>query len=201
MKKFGAVALILLFSALVFSQSLKTTKIKKIDSYVKSIDALIEKNPKKFEVFADVSESEKPRWRKFKSEAALESFRENTAETYQIAYVWRKDNKVVGANFTLFSESGDWAHYVFYRFRPDGTLAKIEAELRTFYGNFVALQNFYFDEKGRLLLKNIEYRNMKTDERIQPAAESLEANRGLINGIDYYKRVSKLPFAFLLRTH
>ena len=116
-------AIISLFVSTGSAQKTQLDEIKHIDSYVEKLAAYIEKPSVKLEIHADVSKTEKPRWKKFRSEKTLEKFRESN-EVYSIAYVWRLNGKVVAVNFTFTSASGDWAHYVFHRFRPKGPWQK-----------------------------------------------------------------------------
>jgi hypothetical protein len=202
MKKFGLLAfLIVIFSLLVSAQTNKKAEIKLIDAYSKTVDAFVKKYKSPHLVFADVSDYEtnsKPKWKKFASEKALEKFRETT-ETYSIAYNWQKNGKITKSNFTLFSPSGDWAQYVYHYFREDGTLAKAESEMRTFNGDLIVIQDFYFDAKGKLLKKTVKYLDLQTEKPIKPTKEFLENNAGFVDDVEYFKRTSKLPFASLLR--
>jgi hypothetical protein len=201
MKKFGLLAvLIAIFSLFVSAQTNKKAEIKRIDAYVKTVDAFVKKNKSPHLVFADVSDYEtdsKAKWRKFSSEKALEKFRETT-ETYTIAYNWKRNGKIIRSSFTLFSPSGDWAKYVHFYFREDGTLAKSETEMRTFVGDFAAQRDFYFDRKGRLLKKTIEYKDLDGKPK-QVAEDDLQNNLFFLGKENYYKKTSRLPFASLLK--
>lgn len=178
----------LIFAFGAFTQSSKTAEIRTIDRYVKQLNAYTKQFKGPHVVFADVSQTEKPKWKRFASDKALEKFRESS-ETYTIAYVWRKNGTIVTANFTMFSESGDWAHYVFHYFRADGSLAKIEADLRTFYGDISVQQDFYFDTSGRLLRKRTRYRDLKTNKPKKAPIDFFD------DEVRIYKSVKKLPFA------
>jgi hypothetical protein len=174
-------------AALVFAQT--AAAVKRLDAESRRIDAFAKKNRRAALVFADVSPTEKPEWRRFASEAALEKFRETT-ETYTIALVWRRQARVVNAVFTLFSESGDWARYDSHYFRADGSVAKVSSELRTFYGDLIILRDFYFDRRGRLLKKTVRYRDLNTKKPVKkPAGDYYD------NEIAIYKTTKKLPFA------
>lgn len=185
----------------VAAQTGKNAEIKRIDAYVKTLDAFVKRNKRPHLIFADISdynENNKPKWRKFASVKTLEKFRESS-ETYTIAYNWLQRGKIVKSNFTLFSPSGDWANYVYHDFRPDGTLAHVESEMRTFNGDLIIIQDFYFDRRGRLLKKTVKYRDLETQKPIKPTKEFLENNGDFLNDVEYYKKTSKLPFAGLLK--
>jgi hypothetical protein len=180
----------------VFAQKSKNTEIKRINAYVKTINAFVEKK-KPHIVFADTSdynETSKPKWRKFASEKVLEKFRE-TSETYTIAYNWRKSGRLIQSNFTLFSPSGDWTQYDFYYFRPNGTIAKIASELRTFMGDLIVLRDFYFDGKGKPLRQTTRYRDLNTNKTVKkPNDGDFQTTE-----VEIYKTVRQLPFAKLIK--
>ena len=194
------VGLIGLFSAATLAQQAKLAESRRIDKYCKTLDAMIKKRRGPEMVFADVSDYEKnnkARWRKFASEKALEKYREKS-EAYTIAYVWRKQGKVVVTNFTLFSPSGDWAQYVYSHFRPDGKLARVESELRTFQGDYIVIKRLYFNPAGKVIRRTSRYLDLQSRKPKRPSKEFASENSSW-NNEDYFKSVSKLPFARLLR--
>jgi hypothetical protein len=185
----------------VVAQKGKNAEIKRIESYVKTLDRFV-KNKKPQLVFADTSDYNddgKAKWQKFASEKALEKFREERSETYAIAYNWLQKGRLVKSNFTLFSPSGDWAQYVFHNFRADGTLAHVQSEMRTFNGDLIITQDLFFNPRGQLLKKSIRYADLQTRKPIKPTKEFLENQGNFSNDVEYYKKVGKLPFAGLLR--
>jgi hypothetical protein len=175
----------------------KNAELKRINAYVKTLDAFVKRNKRPHLIFADTSDyndNSPPKWRKFASEKALEKFRE-TSETYTVAYNWRRNGRLVQANFTLFSPSGDWAQYDYHYFRADGTIAKIASELRTFMGDLIVLRDLYFDGKGRLLRQTIRYRDLNTKKPVKkPADEDFQTT-----DVTVYKTVRRLPFARLVK--
>jgi len=206
MKKYGLLISFLLLCGFqvtaVLAQTSKKAEIKRIDAYCKTVDALVKRTKKPDLIFADISDyndDSKQKWRKFASEKSLEKYRENTAETYSIAYNWQRSGRIVKSNFTLFSPSGDWSEYVYHCFRPDGTLAKAEQEMRTFNGDLIIIQDVYFDRTGKLQKKSVKYLDLRTKKSIKPTKEFLEENKESISEADYFKKTSKLPFAHLLK--
>src|SRR5436189_2245700 len=178
----------------VISQSTKTNTVAQITSYAKSIDRMTDRRKEPDLVIADVSDyaTEKPEWRKFKSVKELEAFREKT-ETYTVAYNWRSNSKIVSSVFTAFSPSGDWAQYVTHYFRPDGSAAKINAEMRTFNGDYIIIREYYFGARGNLLKKTAKYLDLTTKKPKKPTAEMLDEKSDFYRA-DYYKKVSLLPY-------
>src|SRR5215204_2310501 len=177
----------------VQAQTNKNAEIKRINSYVKTLDAFV-KNKKPHMIFADTSDYEadsKPKWQKFASEKALEKFRAETSETYTIAYNWRQKGRIVKSHFTLFSPSGDWTQYVYHNFRADGSLAHAQSEMRTFNGDLIIIQDFYFDRAGRLLKKSVKYRDLQTQKPIKPTKEFLENKADFSDDVEYYKKTNK----------
>lgn len=198
MKKLLTVfAINLLILSVSYAQNKVSNEIKQIDRYVKNVNSITRKQKEPSLIFADISQTAKAKWRKFASSKSLEKFRNDKAETYTISNNWTIRRKIIISVFTLFSESGDWVHYIYYYFRQNGTLAKIESEYRTFYGHFAALQNFYFNEKGKNIKKTIKYRDLETGKRKKVDKNDLADNSNLFE-IDFYRKTSNLPFAFLL---
>lgn len=136
--------------------------VAEIDKYVRTIKKVTAVTRNKI-VVADTGDYEngKSDWRKFASEKDLEKHRE-TSETYSIAFNWKKGGKLVASHFTEFSPSGDWTQYTFHYFRPDGTLAKVESELRTFYGDWIVTRSYYIDTRGRRIKRTSKYRDLNT---------------------------------------
>ncbi len=197
-KLFVSLLVLGLISLFVYAQkSDENNEIQKIDEYSKTLDTFVEKNKSPHLVFADVSKNEKPKWKKFESEKALNEFRE-ISETYSISYNWQKNGKIVISNFTLFSESGDWIKYVYLYFREDGTLAKAESQLNTFYGNFSFLQDIYFDEKGNILKNISKYLDLETKKPKTPDKGDIFDNGDRINPF-YFKTADQLPYNHLLK--
>jgi|CXWL01.1.fsa_nt_gi hypothetical protein len=198
MKKLNIICVLIMFlTALSFELPAQASEVKKIDAYCKAVDAVRKKRKSPELVFADIADmnEDKEKWRKFASEKALEKFRETT-ETYSIAYNWRNGGKIVASNFTLFSGSGDWAKYVYHYFREDGSLARVESELRTFYGDFIVIRRRYFDTGGRQISSSIKYLDLKTKKPKKPEDGGVMGDDP--KEIDYYRKTSKLPFAHLL---
>ena len=197
-RTFCLIALLLFSMAVAPAQTNRPAAITQIDRYVRSVDRFVANKKNRKIVVADVAgqSNGKPKWRRFASENELEKFRENS-ETYTIAFNWKRGGRVVASNFTLFSESGDWAQYVDHYFRPDGTAALIKSELRTFYGDYIVIDIQYFDTRGRLIRKRSKYLDLVTNKPKKPTDEMRNENSGFFRGT-IYKRVSKLPFARLL---
>ena len=193
--------LVLLTATLsVFSQPAKTNTVARIVAYAKSIDKIADRRKEPDLVIADVSDydTEKPEWRKFKSTKELEAFREKT-ETYTVAYNWRTNSKIVSSVFTVFSPSGDWAQYVTHYFRPDGSAAKVNTEMRTFNGDYIIIREYYFDSRGKLLKKTAKYLDLATKKPKKPTAEMLDEKSDFFKA-DYYKKVSVLPYYSLTKS-
>ncbi len=181
----------------IAAQANKNAEIKRINAYVKTVEAFTKRYKNPHLIFADTSDyndDSKSKWQKFASEKALEKFRE-TSETYTIAYNWRRRGKLVQSNFTLFSPSGDWAQYDYHYFRENGTIAKTSSELRTFYGDLIVLRNFYFDGKGKLLRQTIQFRDLRTKKPVKKPKDADYQS----SDVKIYKTVRQMPFAKLLK--
>lgn len=205
MTRFGTILvplfILIVSAAAANAQAARKSEVKRIDAYCKSVERMVESRKGPELIFADVAgdEGDKPEWREFASTEALEKFRENT-ETYQMANNWRQNGRIVMSVFTLSSNSGDWAKYVYHCFRADGSLAKASLDYRTFYGDFIVLQDLYFTRAGRLLKKNSKTMDLVTRKPKVPDESYLEANSHLVNKIDYFMNAGKLPFASLVKS-
>jgi len=190
-----SITLTVVFSSLTFGQ---TADVKSINAYAASIKAYTKKRSTPKLVFADVSDenSEAPsKYQKFASEKALAKHRD-LSEVYSIAYAWKKSGKVVAANFTLSSPSGDWVKYNYHFFRADGTLAMVESDYRTFLGDFVVTRRRYFDAAGKEIRKTSKILDLTT-------RKPKKAPGGIMGDdpdeVDYYLTTELLPFADILK--
>ena len=138
--------------------------------------------------FGDTSNEEKSNWRKFKTKKELD----NQDEIYEKAIVWSRTGKVIGTNFTLSSPSGDWAHFVMYYFREDGSLAKIHAQLNTFYGEASIIRDQFYDLNGKPIHSTRKVLDLKTQKPKTPKGDFMDQE------VVVYKKVSDLPFSQLL---
>lgn len=168
--------------------------VKAAGDYVKSVAEFAEKQGSPHLIIADISDykdDSKPVWKKYATAEEFENSREDE-ESYTVAYIWFKDEVPVAVNFTYSSPSGDWALYVEYVFRADGSTAGIRRELRTFQGDVIVLTKFLFDEKGKELKKTTEYFDLETQKPIPPNKNFADME------VTLYKSVKELPFAKLL---
>lgn len=169
--------------------------LEPVEKYVAAIEAFIEKEDKPHLVVADVSdynESEKPLWRKYDSEEDFEKARAAN-EAYTVAYIWRKAGRPVAVNLTLSSPSGDWAQFVLYIFRADGSLAKADSTLNTFYGDATVRRTYWFDEQGKLLKETVSYEDLESRKPFDPKSRDFFDQE-----TELYKNAGQLPFAELL---
>ena len=157
------VGLLLSLAAQVTGQAAKTRSpgvpdVASISVYVKQVDRFIKTNEKRKRIFGEVGDTQDI-WREFKGKVAKD---ETPEDLDQVAYVWTRSGEVLAAAFTFQSGSRDWAHFVTYYFREDGTLAKIHSRLNTFYGNTSAIRDKYYGANGKLLRTTARYLDMDT---------------------------------------
>jgi len=174
----------------------QTEKVAQIDKYAKSISALMKKQKER--IFADVaSDGERANWKEFKTEKLREKA-DKGDNLNENAYVWLKNNKVVGTTFTNQSPSRDWAQYVTYYYRENGTLAKAESTHNTFYGNVTIRRFYYFNSKGKMLKQSVKYYDLNTQKPINPKDRELESEI-ISDEVTFYKTTDKLAFIKLLQ--
>lgn len=191
--------IILVYAALFFVQAgtsnssqaqPRTAAITSIKAYCQQVDDYVKRNPKWGRLFADVSsdtKNQKSKWREFKSDTERE--KADTGENLNDnAIVWTKDGVVVLASFTFQSPSRDWAHFLHYYFRANGSLARISAQLNTFYGNMTVLRERFYDSSGKLLSSSEQFRDMTTQKKRNPGEDFVT------EPIPLYQTIKSLPF-------
>lgn len=173
-----------------------TAEVSAIESYVREVDRFIKGNPKSLRIYADVSsgtEKSPDEWREFKNEKERE-VADTGDNLNENAYVWLREGKVVEAKFTFQSPSRDWVHYVTYYFRENGSLAKMEAQLNTFYGNMSVIRERWYNAEGKLLRSASRYLDIRGGKRKKPDKDFID------EPIPFYRRAENLPFYRLLWT-
>lgn len=180
--------LLVTFQAVALAQPPKA-QVTQIRAYVAEVDQYIKRNARLRRIFADVAEYDKtPSWREFKTEAEAEK----ASNLNQSADVWLRGDKVVAANLTFTSPSGDWAHLIMYYFRSDGSLAKIEAQLNTFYGDVSIVRDQYYNSRGVRISSTQKFLDLKTQKPKKKPGDYFD------QPVPVYRKVSELPFHKLL---
>ena len=181
---------VLCVSALWFPVAVKAqATVTAINSYTREIDRYI-KTQKQGRIFAEVlpeTEGGPTKWQEFKTEKALEDV--NTVTT---AELWSRENKIVRADFMFTSQSGDWAHFITYYFRDDGSLAKLEGQLNTFYGDVSIVRDQYFNARGKVLHSTKKFLDLQTQKPKKPPRDFYD------NPVTLFRRASSFPFHKLL---
>ncbi len=192
----GAVALLFAQAAcMAQNPSVEDPALTAVRDYVKSVSEFSNKQGSPHLIIADVSdynENSKPVWKKYVSEEELENSREEE-ESYTLAYIWFQDEIPVAVNFTYSSPSGDWALYVEYAFRKDGSAAGIRRELRTFQGNIIVTRISLLDENGKVLKETKEFTDLETQKPVPATTNFADME------VDIYKTVKEIPFASMLK--
>jgi len=176
----------------------KSPDVLQIDTYCDALDSMTETENNPHRIFADTSQTDEPKWREFGSEKKLEEFRKSI-ETYEIAYNWLKNGRVVITSITIFSGSGDWVKYVSSCYRENGSLARVNVRYRTFYGHYLLLNDKYFEVAGKIIAESHEYRAIPSEEIIDSPTEI--ADNPMMDAVDHYTTTGKLPYAKLLKSN
>jgi hypothetical protein len=158
-----------------------SAEVSQIKTYTTEIDRF--SKGRKFRTFGVFYEKDKGTWRELKGKA--------DHQLDESCDVWTRDGKVVLAFFGFTSESGDWYHFIKYYYRDDGTLAKIQARLNTFYGNVSVLRDRYYDASGKLIKSTRRYLDIQTHKPVKSANFHDEP-------IPMFSKASALPFHRLL---
>ncbi len=196
-----SILLILILGVAAFGQNKLTTaervaetnrQMKPIDEYVKTVDDFVESQSDPHLIIADISdynEQSKALWARFDSREAFEN---DGHDSYTVAYIWLKDDKIVQVNFTYSSPSGDWVHYVFHTYYPNGVLAKGYRDLRTFMDDIIVTRVQFLNNNGRTVKFTRSFNDLLTKE---PATEPVDF---MDIEADVYLNVKDLPFQKLL---
>jgi len=166
----------------------RNAEIATIAVYAKQVDRFIKRNDKRRRTFGNVGD-EQDHWKEFKGKPAKGET--DPDDLNEVAYVWARKGKVVAAGFTFQSDSRDWAHYVTYYFRADGTLAKIHAQLNTFYGDISVVRNKFYNSNGKLLRTSTRYLDLQSKKSRKRGDFQDEP-------IPVYRTVRSLPFYRIL---
>ncbi len=160
-----------------------------IGSYVKSV----EHSKQTHRFFGDASGDHGPaKWREYKSKAQLDTAAGN-GKVYFAAIASFNKSKLVLATLTQSSPSGDWARFTDYFFRPDGTLAKRDQNLSTFYGNYTMHKTEMY-VGGKPFGETLQYRDLDSHKILRKRPE-----QGIDDEAPIYRTTAALPFAGLLR--
>jgi hypothetical protein len=172
--------------------------VASIEVYARGLDGYIKRNSRAARYFADTrnyeSDNAPERWQEFRTKAALDNAWQNN-KTYTSSNVWfNPTGEPVVALFTFSSPSGDWVQYMTNYYRRDGTLAKSSAELRTFMGDIIRINDRLYDDKGKLLREQTRFLDLTTRRPKRVKKDEfmdMEAPR--------YSSTSALPFYRLLK--
>jgi hypothetical protein len=178
------------FLSLTSQVATAQTTVATINTYTKQIDRNV--NPKQARLFGDMSgiEDQNSKWQEFKT-ARQRDGAGNGDNLNESAAVWTRQGKVVRADFTFTSPSGDWMHFITYHFRDDGSLAKLHAQLNTFYGNVSVVRVQYFNTAGAVIHSTKKFLDMKSQRTIKP-------QEFMDNPVTVFRSISELPFHTLL---
>ncbi len=136
----------------------------------------------------------KGKWREFIDAKSLEKVESDVFEVAELRSLPR-EGSTVGMEIT--SGSGDWALFVQYCYRADGTLARSFATLNTFLtaddtSEGVSRERTrWFDPKGRQIKVTSAIRGLST-KRKQPKRQFMRHDEPI------YRKLTVLPFASLL---
>jgi len=165
-----------------------------IETYCKDVDNFIKRNNTHPRIFANVAsgvERVPVKWQEFNTESDRQTA--DTGENLnENAYVWIRNGKLVGANFTFQSPSRDWVKFVMYYFREDGTLAATKETFNTFNGNLSMERKKLFDAQGKLLRSSVKYSDLQTGWARR------SRNNFTNEDVPIYRTIQSLPFYGLL---
>ncbi len=172
------------------------SEISTVTGYCKELAGYSKRNPKQARFFGDVSAYDqsgvtltKPteKWREFKTQKARETA--TTQDTlYNTANVWLRDGNIVFANFQYGSPSGDWAQFVSYCFRQDGSLAELDNSFRTFNGSVRVEKQIVYNANGKRLRVTTRCFDLQSGRK-----KRCDGNYAQYDA-EVFRKVQQLPF-------
>ena len=178
----------LLISAvlLFITSGASADQIIEIDRLVKSLNDQVKGSDARMRIIANVADDGKPDdWREFKSDEDRSRLDNGTNLNDNFSIVQNETGTWLDTMYQ--SPSRDWAQYVTYYFRLDGTLAKMETELRTFFGEMIAIRNRWFAPMGSELKIEREYNDLSTGKPAEPGDDFYDIKEPV------YLRLDQLP--------
>ncbi|MBI3910644.1 MAG: J domain-containing protein [Armatimonadetes bacterium] len=178
-----------------------TTSVAAINAYCREIDQYANDHPDRCQRFG-AGESEvatSHAWRAFNSDQQRNEVLDYDSHPDKIysrdlANVYVRSGAVVVSYCLLDSASGDWAHYITYYYRRDGTLAKLDSELRDLAYARVVIRTRYYGADGTLIASETRYFDIHTRRRKKPSAELRQDLALPGRAILIYERAGDLPF-------
>ena len=165
-------------------------EVAQIQAYCKKVDRFINANQdsrRAFENNPSGAAQTPDGWGEVKPEG--DRHRQDLGDSLnENAYVWLSQGKIVGANFTLRSESGDWDQFAMYYYREDGTLARISAQLTVRDGEISLIHEQFYDRKGLLIRASTKSCSLKTGREKKPD------RRFIPEPLPVYLTTDRLPF-------
>jgi len=176
-------------------QSTCAQQVAEIKAYCKKVDQFIKTNPNSRRAFAtNLSGVDRgpEEWHEsgIESDTRMEEAPENLNEN---ATVWLSQGRIVGANFTFRRESRGWIQSAMYYYREDGTLARINAQLKMFHDEMSFIREQFYDRKGVLIAGSTTTCSLKTGRAKKPD------NDFVPNPLPVYETTDRLPFYQALR--
>jgi len=145
-------------------------------------------------LLADASDKEKSEWKRIATDREFDALPEALFQHTNLARVYSREKKVVFVEYQSTTGAGDWTLSADYCYRPDGTLASIRSELRTFAGEMIVTRNKYFAVDGTLLSEDEQFLDLRTRKPRKPGRDFQDQQAPVV------QNVSEWPFTDLLAT-
>ena len=181
---------LLLVSSPVLARTTRV-EVQLIDRYCKEVDRYVRAHPSAFvnvRQGSGVNNAGNGKWRRWPKARSAEAVDSNGD-----ARLWRRNGKIIFVTFLFQSGSRDWALYVNNYYRPDGTIAKIDSELRTFYGDVSVERDWLYRPDGSLVSFDARCFKLSGHEPAQIDDNFIDKS------VPLYQTVAHLPFQRLLR--
>lgn len=115
-------------------------------------------------LFSAVPQNQDPardRWRRLTARGEFDAAANNGNST---ASVWMRNAKVEFVEAVFRNQFGDSTQSVQYCFRPDGTLAQLHSELKSFHSDLRVVREIEFNDAGKQILKTTQSFNLTSGQ-------------------------------------
>lgn len=182
-------ALVWISAGLIATAQTTSTTTVQINRHCASARNFAQQHQRDALLFSAIPQNENPardHWQRLNSRHEFDTAVKNANST---ASVWIRDAKVVFVDVLFQNQFGDSTQSVEYCFRPDGTLAELHSDLKSFHGGLRVVREITFDDAGTQIAKTTQSSDLESGEpkKIPPDFWDFPP--------PIFLRVSDLPFA------
>jgi len=149
-------ALVLILASLIAVAQSTNKTVAQLDQECAAEKTFTQKHPRAALLFSAIPQNENPardHWQRVTSRNDFDSAAKNGNST---ASVWIRNGAVAFVDAIFQNQFGDSKQSVEYCFRPDGTLAQLHSDLKSFHGGLRVVREIVFDDAGKPIVKTTQ---------------------------------------------